>query len=217
MLRGMRDWEACYRNGETPWDRGSAAPPLLELIESRGSSIWLGGPVLVPGCGTGHDVRILAGSGVAAHGLDISGTALEKARGFPPMEGVSYERGDFLDPAWREGRSFPAIWEHTCFCAIDPGRRGDYAESAAALLPAGGHLAGVFYLEPHDPGEDEDGPPFKVSVDELLETFSPWFERIDGWVPEAAYPGREGREWLGIFRRLANPGLPGARSPSKMT
>lgn len=204
----MRDWEACYRKGDTPWDRGAAAPPLMELIEMCGSAIWRGGPVLVPGCGTGHDVRALAQSGVPAHGLDISATALDKARAFPPMAGVSYEPGDFLDPAWRVGKSFPAIWEHTCFCAIDPRRRRDYAESAAAVLPAGGHLAGVFYLRPHDPGEEEDGPPFEVSVEELEATFSPWFERVDGWVPERAYPGREGREWLGIFRRLHTGGLP---------
>jgi len=204
MLRGMRDWEACYRNDEMPWDKGAPAPPLLELIEMQGSAIWLGGPVLVPGCGTGHDVRALAEYGVPAHGLDISRSALEKARAFPPVAGASYEQGDFLDAAWREGKSFPAIWEHTCFCAIDPRRRRDYAEAAAAVLPAGGHLAGVFYLHPWDPHEKPDGPPFMVSVEELEETFSPWFEKIDAWVPGSAYPGREGREWIGIFRRLPN-------------
>ncbi len=168
--------------------------------------IWQGGPVLVPGCGTGHDVRALAGCGVSACGLDISAAALEKARSFPPHVGVRYEQGDFLDPAWCAGRSFPAVWEHTCFCAIDPRRRGDYAAAAADVLPDGGHLAGVFYLRPFDPGEEREGPPFRVSVDELEETFSPWFERIEGWVPESAYPGREGREWLAVFRRLARNG-----------
>jgi SAM-dependent methyltransferase len=165
--------------------------------------LWLGGPVLVPGCGSGHDVRALADAGVSAHGLDLSPTAVERARAISNSGPLSYEAGDFLDPAWREGRSFAAIWEHTCFCAIQPEQRRAYAEAAAALLPPGGVLAGVFYLTPHDPGEDEDsGPPFKVSVEELDETFAPWFERIDGWVPERAYPGREGREWIGIFRRL---------------
>lgn len=199
----MKDWDTCYQIGETPWDRGSPAPPLLELLETRGTALWLGGPVLVPGCGTGHDVRALAVAGVPAHGLDLSVTALERARKFSSDGSATFEVGDFLDPAWRAGRSFSAIWEHTCFCAIDPVRRGDYAESAAALLPPGGMLAGVFFLTPHDPGEDdESGPPFKTSVEELDVTFAPWFERIDGWVPRRAYPGREGREWIGIFRRL---------------
>jgi methyl halide transferase len=197
----MRNWEACYQAGETPWDHGSAAPPLLELLDKRGAELWQGGPVLVPGCGTGHDVRALAEFGVSAHGLDLSSTAVERARALSGSESASYEVGDFLDPAWREGRSFPAIWEHTCYCAILPEQRTAYAESAAALLPPGGILAGVFYLTPNDPGEDEVGPPFKTSVEELDQVFSPWFERIDGWVPQLAYPGREGREWIGVFRR----------------
>jgi SAM-dependent methyltransferase len=199
----MKDWEACYQIGETPWDRGRPAPPLLELLDDRGVDLWLGGPVLVPGCGTGHDVRALADAGVSAHGLDLSPTAVERARALSNSESVSYEVGDFLDPAWRAGRSFPAIWEHTCFCAILPEQRAAYAEAAAALLTPGGVLAGVFFLTPYDPGEDDEGgPPFKVSVEQLDQIFSPWFERIEGWVPQRAYPDREGREWIGIFRRL---------------
>ena len=110
--------------------------------------LWGGGPVLVPGCGSGHDVRAIAETGVPAIGLDIAETAVAKARAIPCDGPASYEHGDFLDPAWRAGRSFPAIWEHTCFCAIFPQQRGAYAEAAAALLPEGGILAGVFYLTP---------------------------------------------------------------------
>jgi SAM-dependent methyltransferase len=177
---------------------------LLELMDEKGPALWGGGPVLVPGCGSGHDVRAIAETGVPAIGLDIAETAVSKARAIPCEGPASYEHGDFLNPAWREGRSFPAIWEHTCFCAILPRQRADYAEAVAALLPPGGLLAGVFYLTPHDPGEDdESGPPFKVSVEELDETFAPWFERVEGWVPLRAYPGREGREWIGIFRRMS--------------
>jgi SAM-dependent methyltransferase len=206
----MRDWEQCYRSGETPWDHGSAAPPLLELLEEYGSALWLGGPVLVPGCGLGHDVRALADFGIPAVGLDLSETAVERARALSGEGAETYEAGDFLCPRWGEGRSFSAIWEHTCFCAILPGQRAAYAAAAAALRPAGGHLAGVFYLTPHDPGEDEEGgPPFKVTVVELDEIFSPWFERIDGWVPQRAYPSRVGREWTGIFRKLPHARVAG--------
>ncbi len=198
----MRDWEAHYQAGDTPWDHGSAAPPLLEMIERHGVELWGSGPVLVPGCGSGHDVRAIAGTGVRAIGLDIAETAVAKARAIPCDGPASYEHGDFLDPAWRMGRSFPALWEHTCFCAISPQQRGAYAESVGELLIEGGIFAGVFYLDPHHPGEDGEGPPFGCSVAELDETFAPWFERIDGWVPQKAYPGREGREWVGIFRKL---------------
>lgn len=179
-----------------------AAPPLEELIDRHGSAVFLGGPVLVPGCGLGHDVRWLADFGIPAHGVDLAATAVAMAVSMTSGFGASFEQGDFLDPAWREGRKFAAIWEHTCFCAIDPALRDTYARSAAEVLEPGGIFAGVFYLTPHDPGEDETGPPFKVTVEELDACFSPWFERIDGWVPERCYPGREGREWIAVFRRL---------------
>ncbi len=198
----MRDWEACYRAGETPWDKGGAAPPLLELIERLGPALWGGGPVLVPGCGVGHDVRALAGLGIPLLGVDIAKTAIERAGAFPAIGAETYEVGDFLTPGWREGRRFSAVWEHTCFCAIDPSMREAYAEAVAGVLAPGGVLAGVFFLTPNDPGDDRSVPPFDVSIAELEGLFSRWFERIDAWVPQRVYPGREGREWTGIFRKL---------------
>lgn len=197
-----RDWEQCYRTGETPWDKGSAAPPLEEMIGRAGVQVFQGGPVLVPGCGLGHDVRAIAALGLETLGLDLSETAVAQALGIPPVGREAYEKGDFLDPEWAAVRRFGAIWEHTCFCAIDPSLRDAYASACAAVLPEGGILCGVFYLTPHDPGEEHEGPPFETSIEELERRFSPWFEKIDGWVPAAAYPGREGREWIGIFRRL---------------
>jgi hypothetical protein len=195
----MTDWEKRYQLGDTPWEKGTAAPPLLEVL-AKGAD-WGAGPILVPGCGLGHDVRALAALGVSLLGLDLSPTAIERAREFPLVVKEEYELGDFLDPAWRMARKFSAVWEHTCFCAIDPSERGRYAEAAAACLEQGGLLAGVFFLTPFDPGEAACGPPFATTVEELDAWFAPWFERIDGWVPSAAYPGRESREWIGLYRK----------------
>ena len=206
----MKDWEACYRGGDTPWDKGQPAPPLLELLGRKPLALWGDGPVLVPGCGFGHDVRALAATGLPVVGLDIAETAVQRARGFPATGRESYEAGDFLDPAWRRGRGFSAIWEHTCFCAMDPGLRGKYAEAAADVLGPGQILAGVYYLTPNDPDEDGGGPPFNVTVEELDALFAPWFERIDAWVPQQVYPGREGREWTGIFRKLPQARVAGS-------
>lgn len=197
----MTDWNERYRKGETPWEKGAPAPPLLEILEKADAEIWGGGPVLVPGCGTGHDVRALAARGLPTLGLDLAEEAFQRAEAHPKVGGESYEIGDFLDAGWREGKSFPAIWEHTCLCAIDPARRGDYALACAELIAPGGCLVGVFFLTPYDPGEEWVGPPFPSEIGELDGHFSPWFEREMAWVPESAYPGREGREWLAVYRR----------------
>ncbi len=53
----MTNWEDRYLAGDMPWEKGQASPPLLELL---GKSVdWGNGPLLVPGCGYGHDVRAL--------------------------------------------------------------------------------------------------------------------------------------------------------------
>lgn len=202
----MTDWDSRYRAGDMPWEKGQAAPPLGELLGKIEAEAWGPGPVLVPGCGYGHDVRELAGElGVPVLGVDISATAVERAREFARVGQEDFELGDFLDPAWRAGREFSAIWEHTCFCAIDPSNRGRYAEAAAACLAEGGLLAGVFFLTPFDPGEEQQGPPFGVTVAELDAWFLPHFERVDGWVPGRSFPGREEREWIGLFRKTPQP------------
>jgi SAM-dependent methyltransferase len=197
----MTDWNQRYEVGDTPWEKGHAAPPLLELLDKMKSSIWGVGPVLVPGCGTGHDVRAISALGLKTLGLDLAPIAIEKANESTSDKNAAYELGDFLDPAWRAGKTFSAIWEHTCYCAIHPSRRPDYAAACKDLIAPGGHIIGVFFLTPNDPGEKNDGPPFNASIEELDSRFAPEFERIKSWVPEKSYPGREGREWIAIYRR----------------
>lgn len=197
----MTDWNSRYEKGDTPWEKGSAAPPLLELLDKLDAKIWGGGRVLVPGCGTGHDVRALAAAGLQPLGLDIAERAVALAKAHDTVGLEAYELGDFLDVNWYEGESFSAIWEHTCFCAINPSLRSDYANACASLIEPGGCLIGVFFLTPNDPGEEDEGPPFNSSILELDEHFSPWFDREQAWIPENTYPGREGKEWVAIYRR----------------
>ena len=197
----MTDWNERYLTGDTPWEKGSPAPPLLELLEKTDDEIWGEGTVLVPGCGTGHDVRALASTGLSVLGLDLAKEAVAKARSTPSVGHEEFALGDFLEPEWWEGKQFSSIWEHTCYCAIDPSRRSDYAKACAHLISPGGHLVGVFFLTPQGPGEEDQGPPFNSSITELDARFAPWFDRVDAWVPENCYPGREGQEWLAIYRR----------------
>ncbi len=200
------DWESCYRAGDTPWDKGAAAPPLLEWLETPAHRFH--GEVLVPGCGLGHDVRALAATGQAESvcGLDVSPAALAQVRRFPAAGNESYVEADLfaLPEEWR-GR-FDWVFEHTCFCAIDPARRADYVRAVAEALRPGGRLLAIFYLRPWSGGEARPpggGPPFGVEVSELDALFAGAFELVEESVPTRAFAGREGRELVRLLRKTA--------------
>jgi len=197
----MTDWEERWRQNETPWEKGYAAPPLSEYLEEDGAELLAATRVLIPGCGSGHDVREIASRGIGATGLDISPRAIEVARAMSPAGNEDYLCGDLFRDDWRAAHRFDAVWEHTCFCAIDPSLRPAYARAMAEILPPGGFLTGVFYLTPWDPGEKVESPPYEASREEITALLAPWFTLRKDRVPGRAYPGREGKEWLAIFER----------------
>lgn len=191
------DWEAHYQRGETPWDKGAPCPGLMDWLGQNGIS----GRVLVPGCGFGHDVRAIAAAGAEdVVGLDLAISAIGGAEQFPVAGAERYALGDlFALPGVFRGQ-FDWVWEHTCFCAIDPERRADYVEAVAGALRPGGHLLAIFFLDPGH-ASPEEGPPFGVSRTELDRLFEPRFELVEEWAPARAYAGREGREWMRLLRR----------------
>ena len=199
------DWDQLYTEGHTPWDKGHPAPPLLEWIESHPG--LLRGRILVPGSGKGHDVRALAAlpgvSGVT--GLDVSPSAVAMANDFPRAGAEEHRVGDLFNLAEEDRGAYDWVWEHTCFCAIDPARRDDYVRAVHGALKPGGQLLAVFYLDPYDDEHQAGGgPPHGSSLEELENRFvaSGCFTIEESDVPSRAYPGREGLERLVRLRRV---------------
>ena len=195
-------WEQHYLDNDTPWDKGQAAPGLTAFLKERQA---LKGRILVPGCGLGHDVRALAAAGgdtAEVIGLDLSMTALTRANEFVKTGREQFVAGDFFDPSDDMRDAFDWIWEHTCFCAIDPGMRGEYVKASAGALKKDGEMLAVFYLDPYDeehpPGK---GPPHGCSIEELEKLFETQFNIIEHWQPSEAYPGRENRELMMILQK----------------
>ncbi len=191
----MNVWQERYDQDETPWEKDGPAPPLRAFLLSN----RVHGKVLVPGCGIGHDVRLLAAQGASVLGLDLAPSAVERANHFPKVAQERFELGDFLNlPTPLEGQ-FDWVYENTCFCAIHPTEREAYAIHAARALKPGGHLFGVFYLDTgNPPGE---GPPFCSTSEEIDRQFSAWFEPIQQWTPMVGFQGRVPKEEFRVFRK----------------
>lgn len=186
------DWSERYRDGQTPWDKGYGAPPLREALER----VAVEGRVLVPGCGLGHDVRLLAAQGVEVVGLDIATVAVEMARRIDRVGNETYEAGNFLNENILAG-SFDLVFEHTCFCAIFPEEREAYGRAVHRVLKPGGQFLAIFFTNIDSP----EGPPFPVTADEINALFGELFEVVDRWIPAETYPEREGREEMWLLRK----------------
>ena len=193
------DWEEQYRSGETCWDKGEASPALIAWLREHPGALT--GQVLVPGCGTGHDVRAIATAepNTLPIGLDVAPTAIATCRQQPTVGGERYVEGDLFDLPAELQATCDWVWEHTCFCAIDPARRDDYVTAVANALKPGGQLLGIFYLDPyrndHQPGS---GPPHGCTLQELRQRFTAGglFAVEFAHPPADCYQERAGRELL---------------------
>ena len=135
-------WADLWDKGDfLPWDKGFPNPALVDLLDQGHSLIGTatveeGGKqrrkkALVPGCGRGYDVLLLASRGYDAYGLEYSATAVEQCEQEAkehvdkyPVKGpglgngnVQFVGGDFFKNDWLakagvEGK-FDLIYDYT--------------------------------------------------------------------------------------------------------
>ena len=192
-------WTDLYARGSDGWDLRQPSPPLVEFMERTPLPP---GRVAVPGCGRGHDVRFLARLGFVPVGFDFSATAIAEARALAKTDNVAAEfvERDLFTLGGDYGRAFDGVWEYTCFCAIDPGRRAEYVRTMRTILKPGGWLLACFFPLRRRGA----GPPFPVSELEVRRLFAPGF-RIERAYPPRSVRPRQGQEWMVLFRRVNAP------------
>jgi SAM-dependent methyltransferase len=163
--------------------------------------------VAVPGAGRGHDARLLARHGCRVTAFDFAEPAVAEARRLAAAEGVAVavEARDVFTLARDHASAFDAVWEYTCFCAIDPARREEYVRVLHAILRPGGILLACFYPL----REGTDGPPFPVSVEAIERVLAGRFAVMEAGPPARSAERRRGLEWLVRARR--EPSDPAAR------
>lgn len=190
-------WERLYREAADGWELGRAAPPLARWIATH-PELVRGARALVVGCGRGHEARALARAGATVVGVDFALDAITAARALAAAEGVAvdFRQRDLFSLADDPDR-YDLVVEHTCFCAIDPARRDEYADVIARILAPGGLFVALFYAHGR-PG----GPPFGASDDELAARFAPpRFTVVSRETPADSVATRAGDERLIVLRR----------------
>ena len=186
-------WEERYRSAVTPWDAGETPAALLDWL-ARERSRWT---VLVPGCGSGYEVRAFAEHGHDVLAIDFSDAALQAARKRTASVSAHIQNADFFQLS--EG-PFDVVYERTFLCALPPPLRAQWAERVRALVRPGGRLVGFFFFD-----SNLKGPPFGISSQALHALLDEHFElRCDKAIPaEQSVPVLAARErWQVWERRL---------------
>ncbi|KAI4127385.1 MAG: hypothetical protein LQ347_004622 [Umbilicaria vellea] len=164
-------WSKLWDAGDfLPWDRGLPQPALADLLSDRhdligkcyvedGSGGQRRKKALVPGCGRGYDVLLLASFGYDAYGLEVSESATQRceeeqannAHKYPVRDEAvgagtaTFLNGNFFEETWLkevdgEGK-FELMFDYTasltltdaaCSCLMC--LRCDYYRQAAALI-----------------------------------------------------------------------------------
>jgi SAM-dependent methyltransferase len=168
-------WDAVYAQDTAPWDIGrpqSAFARLADADEFRS-------PVLDSGCGTGEHALMLAQRGMEVVGIDLSPTAIARARRKAADRGLTaaFLVGDVLRLD-RLRRRFATIIDNGVFHVFDDDERARYVYSLAAAAEDGG----VLYLMCFSENTPGTFGPRRVTQAELRQAF------VDGWVVERIEP-----------------------------
>lgn len=186
-------WQSRYDEGVLPWDLAGPSPHFVALAQNEPTLFR--GKWLVPGAGRGHDAAFIASLGADVLAIDYASGAKSSAAKL--YADLNFIEADIfkLDASYHD--QFDGVLEHTCFCAINPKYRRDYALMASQVLKPDGQLLGVFW-EHGDP----DGPPFSTTQEEIRSVFEPYFKEIQIVPTLHNAASRSGQEYLVRMRAI---------------
>lgn len=144
-------WEDRYRANRTPWDLGGVPSALEEFL-----TVQPAGRVLVPGCGSGWEIRAFEKHGWEVAAIDLAPAAVERSRAIANNPSTRIHLGDFFLHDLGAA-TFSLIYERTFLCSLPPELWPAYLRRITDLLAPQGLLAGYFLY-----GSEEEPPPFPI-------------------------------------------------------
>ncbi len=162
-------WTNIYRTEEPGWEMGRESAilpeilPQLKIPRSR---------ILVLGCGTGHDVAFFAKAGHIATGVDFSEEAIQRAQAsYSSLNDIRFLQADVFKLPTEWAAQFDVVFDHTCYCAVNPNRRTELVTVWKRMLAEGGHLLGFFFTR-----DKVKGPPWGGSEWEIRQRLKNHFD-----------------------------------------
>ena len=187
-------WEKRFLENFTPWDAGRVPTALEQFLrtEPRGQR------ALIPGCGSGYEVRAFAEAGFDVLAVDFAEAAIERAQRILGPLSDRVRLADFFESDFE--MPFDLVYERAFLCALPRRLWPRYAPRVAELLRPGGRLTGFFFFD-----DTERGPPFGLKSGELETLLEREFERtVDASVSDSI-PIFAGKERWQIWTRSTSP------------
>jgi len=229
-------WEKCWAENRTRWDMSNASPMLVQLVRDtfvknnkffsqkankeyimNPKAIPLGGPstkALIPGCGTGYDVQLLAERYAESIGCDYAEIGVQRAQAWlntqPETPGKrSVVLADYFEPNSVLDKSGPydVIYDYTFLCALLPELHEKFASRTAELLAPHGELITLIWPIILGDGPKPSAPPHPMTIEYMENLLVPKGFRCVDVVPilppELSHSDRDGTGRYGAFSGFA--------------
>jgi SAM-dependent methyltransferase len=187
-------WDERFDRQFTPWERGAAPAALRDFVALAPNPPAAAPSVLIPGCGTAHELTLMLDAGWDATAIDFSPSAVARAQALAGRRADRIVQADFF--TYTPPRPLDIVYEQAFLCALPRARRPDVAARWAELLAPGGLLAGYFFFD-----SVLKGPPFGIARDALDALLAPHFECVVDEAVADSIPVFMNKERWMIWRR----------------
>lgn len=195
-------WNLRFEAAFTPWDHGGVPACLRQYIDDQRSAAQSPPSkkyrVLIPGCGSAHEVKLFADLDWDVTAIDFSPAAVAQAQrilGADSALASMVKEQDFFGETEGSER-FDIVYERAFLCALPRKLWRGWSQRVAQIIPPGGQLIGFFFSEVSD-----KGPPFGLAQDELEIMLLPNFMRTQLQTPADSIPIFAGKETWQVWTR----------------
>jgi len=192
-------WNSRYLQDKTPWELEEIPADVRTFLKKPGK----GAKVLIPGCGSGHEIMAFADAGYEVTAIDFAPFAVERARRMVGSDlAANILLGDFFEHDF-PGSHFDVVYERAFICSLTPDRRPAYRDRMAQLLKYRGLLIGYYYYNQPDPADD---PPYGFAWGTADDLFAQYFILVKDTPVNDSLPLFAGRERWQERRRTSYQG-----------
>jgi SAM-dependent methyltransferase len=185
-------WTKRWEAGKTPWDFGGVPPSLVAFLKRTKTPYR----VLIPGCGTGYEVRAFHEMGHEVSAIEFSAPAVAHAREVLGALGARVIHGNFFKHDFAANQ-YGLVYERGFLCSLPHARWPDYASRMASLVAPGGRLVGLFLY-----GNEPEPPPFPLTNETAATLLGPYFRLIYTEDVTASVPVYNGLEHWQEWERI---------------